>query len=128
MSKLVRILGQENVERLAEAAGGTRLFIPKHYGKPPGGGRDTAARLVDLVGESLAILLVFHFGDSTIYVPTLAKAEPVDVKRLKRLERKGLSAPEIARLLRCSERTVEKHRARSRKSELRKGKKGASHV
>jgi hypothetical protein len=114
MSELERLLGPENLKRLAEAVGGAHLSIPKHFGKPPTGGRDTSVRLISLVGESLAVLLVFHFGDSRIYVPRLKPAEPVDRNRLRRLDREGMSAPEIARALQCSTRTVEKHRARSR--------------
>jgi hypothetical protein len=122
MSDLVTLLGEDNLDRLASAAGGTKLFVPKHYGKPPGGGRDTSERLIKLVGPELAILLVFHFGDSSIYVPRRKPSTPVDARRLKRLERQGLSARAIALLIGCSERTVEKHRQRSRLAErTRKG-------
>lgn len=125
MSDLVALLGEDNLDLLASAAGGTKLFVPKHYGKPPGGGRDTSERLIRLVGPELAILLVFHFGDSSIYVPTRRASARVDVRRLRRLERQGLSARAIALLLGCSERTVEKHRQRSRTTLLTKTRKGA---
>ncbi len=121
MTDLVALLGQANVDRLCEAVGGTRLFVPRHYGKPPTGGRDTSERLVALVGEPLAILLVFHFGDSRIYVPKGSTDGPVDVGKLKRLSRR-MSQRQVARRLGCSERTVEKHRAKARtKSLKRKG-------
>jgi len=114
MSDLVALLGRDNVDRLAKAAGGTRVFVPKHFGKPPGGGRDSSARLTALFGESLAVLLVFHFGDSTIYVPRDGPPKPINRRRLKRLDRQGLPAKTIARLMQCSERTVERHRARNK--------------
>lgn len=114
MTDLVALLGRENVERLADVAGGTRLFIPRNYGKPPRGGRDTTERLNGLVGPELAILLVFHFGGEAIYVPRLKPADPIDPAKLKRLERKGLSAREVALQLGCCARTVEKHRQKTR--------------
>lgn len=126
MTNLASLLGDENVRRLTEAVGGTRLFIPKHYGRPPGGGRDTSKRLIAMVGPELAILLVFHFGDSSIYVPRGKPSGPVDRKRLKRLERRGLSARAIALAIGCSERTVEKHRQRNSISRLRKSERSAA--
>ena len=121
MTDLATILGPDRLKVLAIAAGGTRLFVPKHYGKPPGGGRDTSKRLAALVGEDIALLLVFHFGDSTIYVPT-GRTGQVDPKAIKRLTRKGLSARAIATLVGCSERSVEKHRAKLRISQAKRRK------
>lgn len=108
---LDELLGPENARRLSEVAGGTRLCIPKHIGKPPRGGR-TPTKLEILVGPELAALLVFHFGDSCIYVPMNGAARPVDRRKAAALIRKGLSAPAIALKLGCSTRTIEKHRAR----------------
>jgi len=112
MSDLLSRIGRANLERLASVAGGTRLFIPKHYGKPPNGGRDGSARLVALVGPDLAVLLVFHYGDSRIYVPTLRPAKPVDRRKFNRLAGRK-SNREIARNLGCSVRTVEKLQAKA---------------
>lgn len=122
MSDLVRLLGRDNVEILSRAAGGQRLVIPKHYGKPPGGGHDSSKRLKALVGEPLAILLVFHFGDSVIYVPTGRASKwphpvPIDKKQLRLLKRRGLSVRAIAAELGCTVRTVEKHEARRQATE-----------
>lgn len=114
MSDLLNLLGKANVEHLADVVGGRRLRIPKHPGKPPNGGRDGLKRLTLLVGDELALLLIFHFGDSTIYVPRPKRAEPVDPKAVARLTRRGLSVPEIVVVLGCAERTVFKHRARTR--------------
>jgi hypothetical protein len=101
MSELRRLLGPEAFDNLREVAGGTRIRIPKHYGRPPGGGWDSSRSLNRLVGESLALLLVFHFGGSVINVP---KASIVN---------RPLSANRIARLAGCDRRTVEKYRQRN---------------
>lgn len=116
MSNLLELLGRENLDRLSSVAGGTVLHIPKHYGKPPRGGWDTSKRLSNLVGPELAILLVFHFGMSRIYVPKPRNAEPCDRAKLKRLARSGRSAREITLMLggTCTTRQVEKLRARER--------------
>lgn len=113
MTNLAALLTPDDLATLSRAAGGTKLYIPKHYGKPPNGGRDTSPRLLALVDEPLAVLLVFHFGDSVIYIPKAKDAPPVDRTKLKRLARnRSLSTPEIARKANCTERTVEKHRAK----------------
>ncbi len=117
MTGLLDTIGAENLARLSEAAGGVRLYVPKHFGKPPNGGRDSSERLIALVGPDLGLLLVFHYADSVIYVPLPGRTEPIDVGKLKRLaRRKDLSNRRIARLIGCTERTVEKHRARTRLS------------
>jgi hypothetical protein len=117
MSRLVALLGRENVDRLSKAAGGTVLYVPKHYGKPPNGGRDSSERLGRMFGESLAVLLVFHFSNSRLYVPKPRDAEPVDINKLRRLARSKRSAREITLLLggACTNRQVEKVRERERK-------------
>lgn len=114
MSELRRLLGQIEFNRLCDRAGGTRVHIPKHYGKPPNGGRDTTPRLKRLFGESLAILLVFHFGDSVIRVPLRHGSAPLNRRKLKRLvNRRNLSANTIARRVGCDRRTVERYRSRN---------------
>lgn len=118
MSELRQLLGPVAFNRLCDIAGGTRVYIPKHYGKPPNGGRDTSHRLKRTFGESLAILLVFHFGDSVIRVPTRRGNTSWDERRrvtnrLKSLvKRSDLSANTIARRVGCDSRTVERHRSR----------------
>lgn len=119
MTDLVATLGRDNVQRLADVAGGTRLSIPLHLGKPPNGGRNGFARLSALVGAELATLLIFHFADSALYVPRLERSGPVDPKAVARLAKRH-NVPEIARRLRCSERAVFKHLARTRTGSLRK--------
>jgi hypothetical protein len=112
MSELRRLLGPVQFNRLCDLAGGTRVHVPKHYGKPPSGGRDTSVRLKRLFGEPLAILLVFHFGDSVVHVPKRRGNIPFDRAKLKRLARTNLSANRIARKVGCDRRTVEKTRSR----------------
>jgi hypothetical protein len=85
-----------------------------HYGKPPHGGRDTRRRLDLTFGESLAILLVFHFGGTVLHIPKRAGTNPLDKQKLKRLaKRRDLSANVIARKVGCTRRTVEKQRQRN---------------
>jgi predicted DNA-binding transcriptional regulator AlpA len=123
VNDLAQLLGEANLQRLADVAGGTRLSVPLHAGKPPNGGRDGYARLSRLVGADLAVLLIFHFGDSTLYVPRLESGHAVDPKEVARLTRRGLKARDIARVLCCSERTVYKHRARTRTGSIPKPRK-----
>jgi hypothetical protein len=118
MSELRRLLGTVQFNRLCDLAGGTRVHIPKHYGKPPNGGRDTTRRLKRLFGESLALLLVFHFGDSVIHVPKRQGLSAFDRRKLRRLARRpDLSANTIAREVGCDRRTVEKQRSRNRQAQ-----------
>jgi hypothetical protein len=113
MSELRRRLGPLMFDRLCQVAGGTRVVVPKHYGKPPNGGRDTTRRLKRIFGESLAILLVFHFGDSRLNVPKYRGSKPLNHAKLKRLARqRHLSAMTVARKAGCDYRTVEKLRSR----------------
>jgi hypothetical protein len=112
MSELRRLLGPEAFDNLREVAGGTRIRIPKHYGRPPGGGWDSSRSLNRLVGESLALLLVFHFGGSVINVPK-ASNSTFDRAKLRRIVNRPLSANRIARLAGCDRRTVEKYRQRN---------------
>lgn len=102
-------LGDAHAARLSSIIGGTRLRIPMGTRRPEGGGRDGFKRLVGLVGEELAILLVFHFGDSVIYVPVAVRSLKVDLGAVAALSH--LSAAKAARRLGCSERTVDAKRA-----------------
>lgn len=103
---IVDRLGQHDAERLAAIVGGTRLHVP---GDPRNRGR-----LASLLGDDLALLVIFHFGDSRFYVPTLAKTQGIDLRKLKRLANRGWSSARIARELKCSERTVDAKRAQFR--------------
>jgi len=121
MSKLRALLGPVMFNDLCDRAGGTRVYLPQQYGKPPTGGRDTRRRLDRLFGPSLAVLLVFHFGGSSINVPRRAggfNKRRVNREKfeadLARLSRTKLSTNSVARRVGCDRRTVEKHRARNR--------------
>ena len=117
MSELRRKLGTVQFNRLCDIAGGTRVPIPKYYGKPPNGGRDTSRRLDRMFGSSLAILLVFHFGDTLIRVPKHRGNASFDKHKLNRLaKRSDLSANEIARRVGCDCRTVELTRQRQQQA------------
>lgn len=111
---IVDRLGRENAAKLSRIAGGTRLHVPGQLATPATGGRNGFERLTRLVGPDLAVLLVLHFGDSRLYVPTSRTGRPVDAKVVARLSRKGWSASRIARKLGCSDRTVHAKREAAR--------------
>ncbi len=113
---IVERLGSANADRLSAIAGGTRLHVPLHVTTPASGGRDGFKRLALLVGEDLAILLVLHFADTRLYVPTGQPNRPVDAKAVSRLTKRGWSAARIARKLRCSDRAIHEARANVRQS------------
>lgn len=110
---IVDRLGPDNAARLSRIAGGTRLHVPSRVEAPSTGGRDGFKRLERLLGYDLAVLVVLHFGDSRLYVPRADRSDPVDVKTVARLTRRGLSASKIAKKLKCSDRTVHAKRAQA---------------
>lgn len=103
---IVQRLGAEKAAELSRIAGGTRLHVPSRITAPCTGGRDGFKRLEKLLGYDLAVLVVLHFGDSRPYIPRIARSGPVDARTVAKLTRRGLSAPDIAKRLRCSDRTV----------------------
>lgn len=118
MSELRLLLGPVMFARLCDLAGGTRVHVPKHYGVPPHGGRDTRQRMGRLFGESLALLLIFHFGGGAIHVPLPSGHNGFDRTKLKRLvKRKDLSSNEVARRVGCTRRTVENYRSRNNQAQ-----------
>lgn len=109
-SALVDRIGPAHAETLARLVGGTRLHVP--------GQIRNIGRLRKVVGEDLAVLLVFHFGDSRIYVPRPTTSPPVDVRTVARLTNRGASARTIAKRLGCCDRTVHAKRALARERGL----------
>lgn len=101
-------LGAERAAQLAAILGGTRVRVPANLSHPANNAGTLRAR----VGEDLFVLLVLHFGDSTIYVPNGKPSRPVDPRKAKRLVNRGWSTPRIARELGCSHRWVERFRAK----------------
>lgn len=97
-------LGAEATLTLVEACGGTRIFIPR---------RPTEANeLTAKVGLGVVQLLCEHWGGDYLKVP-VARGW-----RILILRSRGLTYPEIARTLNCSENTVwrtlnKRHRADS---------------
>lgn len=113
MTRLADRLGAERAAAVIDAAGGARLTIPAdldHY-------RETGA-LERLVGRELAVLLVLHFGGSTIYVPTGGGKRYTRLADIVRMTAEGMSARQIARQIGCSDRTVYARRAAARRLDL----------
>jgi len=103
-AEIIRRLGPHDADRVFRAFGGTRLSIPARVA--------LACRLSQTFDATLATRLVLHFGGNRFYVPLAEPAPIIDTRKLKRLIRKGFSNARIARALQCSERTVEKRRAK----------------
>lgn len=109
MSALADALGPRAVAVLALRAGGRVLRIPSLGSHPAMLDRQTV--LVRLVGVELAADLITHFANSRVYIPKgpsahNSRSNPVDLNKVAKLTRQGLSAHAIARKLGCSERTV----------------------
>lgn len=103
------VIGADNLYRLAEAYGGTRIKVPADF--------DAANALRSQIGDDLAALVVFHFGGTVIYVPTMKPpAVPTSLHQaeIEKLDQAGLSAREIARRCGCSQRSIYAHRKRKR--------------
>ena len=111
LREIAEVIGVAAALRLAELRGGTRLSIP---------GRVTADCWLALaIGEDKARALSEHFTSGytaqTVEIPlgpTGARAELA--RRVGELLENGMSRAQIARQLRISERTVRRHRARTR--------------
>lgn len=105
--ELLDLLGEDGLFRLAEAHGGTRLYVPGNIDRselPAQIGIDNAARLSNL------------FPGGYIRVP-LAR-----VLRAKRYRENGESNAQIARRLGLTEHGVQRLLSRQRKREGRPGK------
>lgn len=104
-------LGAENADRLAQLVGGSSINVPETMRCA----RSLKARL----GDHLATLVVLHFGDSRLYVPKRfgpddVRSHRIDGVEVVRLTAEKWTAAQIARHLRCSERTVHSWRAKHR--------------
>jgi Mor family transcriptional regulator len=114
MSQLVDALGQRAVARLAPLVGGRQIRIPTMSNEPASLG--ARRRLIALVGGDLAADLITFFGGTRIYFPSgpsehNSRANPIDVRVVAKLTKRGKSAAHIAAKLGCSERCVFKIRA-----------------
>lgn len=109
MNALSAILGTRNMLALSEVAGGTHMRIPTMADT-----RRAKARrdhLIALVGPVIAADLITAFAGSVIYIPNgptphNARGKAIARKDVRRLRRAGLTITQIARRLRCTERTV----------------------
>jgi hypothetical protein len=119
MSRFVDKLGQDQATRLSAIVGGTQISVPDTVDASA----FNAGTLRDRLGESLFVLLVFHFGGTRLYVPQVADQRQsgrrtgqarLDHKRVASLTKRGWSATRIARKLGCSDRAVFASRAKSK--------------
>jgi len=97
ISELKKLLGIDDFIRLAEAFGGTRLFVPA---------RTIDTKVEAALGESVAKKLAEHYGRDYLLVP-LAREE-----RARQYRAIGCSNAEIARRLGITESGVNKMFAR----------------
>lgn len=108
MTKIAEKLGPEHAATLARLAGGTRINLTNHM-------LDRGPKhLIERFGETIAALLIFHFGGTVLYIPTNARGFPVDGERVIALKRAGWSESAIARELRCSDRVIYRKLAKAR--------------
>lgn len=114
MTNLRHLIGDDHFATLTAKLGGRTIAVPSFLGRRPHGGKFAGEPLIRDVGEPLAVLLSFHFGGSTLYVPK-PKDQPANLALLKRLIRRpNMTARAIASRTGCTIRTVEKHRAKVR--------------
>lgn len=100
------IIGPEAWETLVAWHGGRRLHIPRSeaYLGP----------LIGAIGERAALRLLEEAPGCHFDIPRGQWARPVSTIRVQRMAEKGMKVREIARELRCTERTVYKQLARAR--------------
>lgn len=91
--ELKKLLGLDDFVRLAEAFGGTRLFVPA---------RGDRTKLERALGQDVAELLAERYAGTYLQVP-LAREE-----RARQYRERGASNSEIARALGITERGVER--------------------
>jgi hypothetical protein len=94
LAEIVEAIGIEATLKLVTACGGSAVFVPKD--PKPG------ALVVDAIGVDLARRLAQDFGGSYLDLPTAGRAVTRWLKSL------NYTNQEIARLLHCSRKTVER--------------------
>jgi len=109
MSQLSDALGKRAVTRLAPLVGGRQIRIPTMSSDPAS--QAARARLIALVGVELAEDLITAFSGARIYFPSgpskhNSQANPIDVRIVARLTKRGKTAAHIAAKLGCSERVI----------------------
>ncbi|MFN3676183.1 MAG: hypothetical protein ACK4TC_09400 [Sphingomonas pseudosanguinis] len=92
--ELVELIGEAAFVRLAEAFGGTRLYIPNKL--------TPDHEIVEAVGKDAAILLVERFAPDQLKVPLAREI------RARHYRARGWSNTRIARALGITERGVER--------------------
>jgi len=114
MTVLTDALGHRTARRLSTLAGGRSLLIPRMDSDPSS--IKARKRLAALVGADLAADLITALAGLRVYIPRgpsahNSRANPIDIRKVDRLTKRGKSAAFIAGKLGCSERTVYKKRA-----------------
>jgi DNA-binding transcriptional regulator LsrR (DeoR family) len=92
-AELKKLLGLDDFVRLAEAYGGTRLFVPA---------RDAETKLARTLGQAVAARLAERYAGTYLRVP-LAREE-----RARQYRQRNASNAEIARRLGITESGVDK--------------------
>lgn len=103
--------------RLGELYGGRPLGIPRKA-RPND-------RVAQALGFEVLAALVEIAGGTRVDVPFGPAGRQAEMaRRLRELDDQGLTAPQIALMLRITDRTVRKHRARRRDAEAGHGRRG----
>ena len=98
LAEIAALVGRDAALKLALAAPGERVYIPKRDGR-------ARALLIDAMGAAAAEAIIRHFAGETIYVP-MARKELVPW-----LAAQGRSTREIAHTLGMAVATVSQYRA-----------------
>lgn len=109
MNILVDRLGPDHAETIIARLGGCRITVPGDLKD------ERVTKLEAMFGRELAVLIVLHFGDRSLYIPHGDSRARVDMADVVRLTKARKSAATIARELSCSDRTVYTWRARAKK-------------
>lgn len=94
IDELIEVLGEDRAIDLAEAFGGTRLYVATSI--------KANRKIVKAMGEEVATALRERFSPSAIRVPLLCE------RRIIRYSKQGLSNAQIATRLTMTERGVER--------------------
>jgi len=105
LRKLADDLGREHMLTLARTFGGTEIFVPQKV--------QADSRLYRGVGQAVCEWLIEHYADSHVIVPMGPTCpHAVRLARVRALIRQGKKNDEIARLVSCHTKSVQRQRRR----------------
>jgi len=123
-SQLEQVIGAEGVRILSEHFSGQRIYIPSTKAAAI---HRFVANYSPLIGADKAFQLVDQLGGFLLPIPTLQGAggyhPRLDVGEVMEFTRDGLSARQIAKIMKCEPRAVYRARRRAKNPDLVQKKK-----